>query len=190
MARPREFDVEVAVDRAKELFWRHGFNGTSISDLTAELGVGPGSLYAAFGSKEGLYARALGRYCDEQAGDLLMALESSDDIRSTLREVLVGLVEMDLAEPRGCFLVNAATERDDDDTTIERIALNLRQVESALAGSLERAVATGGLGAEKDPAALARFFTTFIQGLRVMGQARSGRAFALSAVDTALAALD
>ena len=190
MARPREFDADEAIDRAKSLFWSQGFHATSISDLAGELDLGAGSLYAAFGSKEGLYQRALERYCEEQAGALVEALGDADDVRTGLRRILLGLMEADLAGTRGCFLVNAATERDDHAATVERVSATLTGVESALAGALERATARGELGSDKDPAALARFFLTFIQGLRVVGQARLGRAFTESAIESALTALD
>ena len=191
MPRPREFDVDRAVDRAMDLFWRRGFASTSLQDLTSELGIGSGSLYGAFGSKEGLYGRALERYCAQQAGGLVGRLEQATEIRPAIAAVLTEMAEADLAEPgRGCLLVNAATERSEDPATVERVGATLRRVESALAGALERAQARGELGPEKEPARLARFLTTFIQGMRVVGQARADRAFLEDAVATALRSLD
>ncbi len=190
MARPREFDVDEAIDRAKRLFWRQGFHATSVSDLASELGLGAGSLYAAFGSKDGLYERALERYCEEQAGALVEALDGAEDVRTGLRRILISLMEMDLAEPGGCFLVNAATERHDHPPTLKRVSGTLSLVESALTGALERAKARGELGVDTDPAQVARFFLTFIQGLRVVGQAGLGRAFVESAIESALITLN
>ncbi|MFJ3305207.1 TetR/AcrR family transcriptional regulator [Streptomyces sp. NPDC086549] len=191
MARPREFDTEQAIDRAMNLFWRRGYAATSLQDLTAELGIGSGSLYAAFGSKEKLYAQALERYCSRNAGELIAALESAVDVRSALRTTLRTMAEADLCEPeRGCFLVNAATERSADSATADRVSGTLQLVEGTIAGALERAQARGDLSADKDPAALARFLTTFIQGMRVMGKARVGRAFLESALSSALTVLD
>ncbi|GGN00019.1 TetR/AcrR family transcriptional regulator [Streptomyces fuscichromogenes] len=191
MARPREFDTDQAIDRAMALFWARGYSATSLQDLTAALGIGSGSLYAAFGSKENLYARALERYCSHNAGALVEALDSATDVRSALRTALQALAEADLDDPeRGCFLVNAATERSADSTTVDRVSGTLRLVESTIAGALERARARGELSADKDPAALARFLTTFIQGMRVMGQARADRAFLESALSSALSVLD
>ncbi|MFJ5534796.1 TetR/AcrR family transcriptional regulator [Streptomyces sp. NPDC093261] len=191
MARTREFDIDQAVDRAMALFWGRGYTATSLQDLTAELGIGSGSLYAAFGSKEQLYARALERYCSRNAGALIAELESATDMRSALRAALTAMAEADLDDPeRGCFLVNAATERSADPATVDRVSATLRLVESAIAGALERAKARGELPAGKDAAGLARFLTTFIQGLRVMGKARADRAFLESAVSNALTALD
>ncbi|MEU6598211.1 TetR/AcrR family transcriptional regulator [Streptomyces flaveolus] len=191
MARLREFDTDLALERAMNLFWRQGYNGTPLQQLTAELGIGSGSLYAAFGSKEGLYARALERYCNGQASALVEQLESSSDIRATLREALLAMAEADLADPeRGCLLVNAATERSAHEATVERVKSTMAAVESALTGALERAQARGELDPGQSPAELARFLTTFVQGLRVMGKARADRAFLESAVSGALKVLD
>ena len=62
MGRPREFDVEQALDQALEVFWRNGYEGASISELTQAMGISPPSLYAAFGNKEGLFRKTLDRY--------------------------------------------------------------------------------------------------------------------------------
>lgn len=191
MARVREFDVDQALERAMNLFWRKGYAATSLQDLLAELGIGSGSLYAAFGSKEGLYARALERYCAQYGAGLGERLDSAADVRSGIRAVLTEMAETDLLDPvRGCMAVNAVTERDDDPATTERVAATLRTVESALAGALERAQARGEIPEGKNTAELARFLTTFIQGLRVTGQARLGRGFTGDSITTALAVLD
>lgn len=191
MGRTREFDAEQAVDRAMDLFWRRGYADTSLQDLLKELAIGSGSLYAAFGSKEQLYVRALERYCALQAAALVEGLENATEIRPAVRQVLTGMIEADLAEPsRGCLVVSAATERGDDPATVERVAAAMRNVESALAGALERARARGELPADKNPVELARFLTTFVQGLRVVGQARLGRSFTEDAVETAMRVLD
>ena len=72
--RPREFDVEKALDRALEVFWRKGYEGASLPDLTRAMGINRPSLYAAFGSKEGLFRRALDRYAEGPAGYVAGAL--------------------------------------------------------------------------------------------------------------------
>jgi TetR/AcrR family transcriptional repressor of nem operon len=174
-----------------ELFWRQGFDATSTEDLVEGLGIARGSLYKAFGSKEQLYALALRRYCQRQAGGLIEMLDRAEPVRPVIQTVLVGLVEADLADPeRGCLLVKSATERPAHPETVKQVSWTMRQVESALAGALERARVRGEIPADKNPRELAQFLTTFIQGLRVMGNARADRAFLDNAVEVALGTLD
>ena len=66
MGRPREFDLDQALDQALEVFWRNGYEGASIADLTAAMGINPPSLYAAFGNKAGLFRKALDRYVEQR----------------------------------------------------------------------------------------------------------------------------
>ncbi|MFG1708705.1 TetR/AcrR family transcriptional regulator [Nonomuraea sp. M3C6] len=191
MGRPRTFDIDAAVDRAMELFWRQGFEATSTEDLVEGLGITRGSLYKAFGSKEQLYAMALRRYCERHAVGLIEMLDRAEQVRPAIRAVLMELVEADLADPeRGCLLVNAATERSAHPDTVQRVSHTMGQIESALAGALERARVRGDIAADKKPRELAQFLTTFLQGLRVMGKARADRAFLENAVEVALGALD
>lgn len=191
MARPREFEADAAVEAAMDLFWRRGFEATSLQDLTRELGIGKGSLYAAFSSKEELYARALDLYCARHAGGLVELLTSTGDLRSAVRGALTSMALADLADPeRGCLLVNAATERPGDSATSARVTATMRLIESALTGALEGARARGEIAADKNPVEIARFLTTFVQGLRVMGGARVGAAFVSDAVEVALRVLD
>ncbi|MEV5150105.1 TetR/AcrR family transcriptional regulator [Streptomyces sp. NPDC052727] len=191
MARPRAFDVDRAVDQAMEVFWRQGYRATSLSDLTSALGIGSGSLYAAFGSKEELYARALERYTSRNAAELVMHLESADEVRPALRAALTAMAEADLCDPeRGCMLVKAATEGTAAHDPGGPVPTTLRLVESTIAAALERAKVRGELTADKDPAELARLFTTFIQGLRVMGGAQAGRKFLESAITAVMRTLD
>jgi TetR/AcrR family transcriptional repressor of nem operon len=191
MGRPRTFDIDVAVDRAMELFWRHGFEATSTEDLVEGLGIARGSLYKAFGSKEQLYAMALQRYCDRHAVGLIELLDRAEQVRPAIRAALLELVEADLADPeRGCLMVNAATERSAHPGTVQQVSRTMGRIESAMAGALERAQARGEIAPDKNPREQAQFLTTFLQGLRVMGKARADRAFLENAVEVALSTLD
>ncbi|MEU3795561.1 TetR family transcriptional regulator [Streptomyces fructofermentans] len=191
MARTREFDVGQAVDRAMDLFWRRGYAETSLQDLLQELSIGSGSFYAAFGSKEELYIRALERYTSLQGSDLLEILDNTAEIRPALRRMFASMIEADLAEPtRGCLVVNAATQCGDQTSAADRVTTAIKQVDSFLAGALEQAQARGELSPGKDPRQLARFLTTFVQGVRIVGRARMGREFVEDALDTAMRTLD
>ncbi|WP_327425618.1 TetR/AcrR family transcriptional regulator (plasmid) [Streptomyces sp. NBC_01527] len=191
MARTREFDIDQALGRAMDLFWRRGYAETSLQDLLKELSIGSGSFYAAFGSKEKLYISSLERYTSLQGRDLMEILENATAIRPAVRQVLASMIEADLADPtRGCLVVNTATQCGSQPAAADRVTAAIRQLESLLAGALERAQARGELSPEKDPKELARFLTTFIQGIRIIGQARLDRAFLEDALTTAMRALD
>ncbi|WP_037855275.1 TetR/AcrR family transcriptional regulator [Streptomyces sp. NRRL S-340] len=191
MARPRAFDTDLAVERAMSLFWTKGYHGTPLPLLTARLGIGSGSLYAAFGSKDGLYARALEHYCAGLVADVARRMGSGTDIRTALRTLLLALVTDDLADPeRGCLLVNAATERAAHEGTVARVRAAMAAVEAVLTGALEHARERGELAPGRSPVELARFLVTFIQGLHVMGNARADRGFLENAVSGALRVLD
>lgn len=191
MARTREFDIDQAVERAMDLFWRRGYAETSLQDLLKELSIGSGSFYAAFGSKEELYLRSLERYTSLQGNGLEKIFEETAELRPAIRLMITSLIEADLADPtRGCLVVNASTQCGDQPAAADRVNTAIRQVESFLAGALERAQARGEIPAEKDPRELARFLTTFIQGIRVVGRARMGRQFVEDALDTAMSVLD
>lgn len=191
MARPRAFDTDAAVERAVGLFRRRGYQGTPIPRLTAVLGIGSGSLYAAYGSKDGLYARALTRYCDVLLDDIDRDMRAGGDIRTSLRRVLLTMVAADVADPElGCLLVGAATERAAHEGTAEQVRAAMTAMESVLTEALRRARVRGELGDRLSPVETARFLTTFVQGVHVMGQAHADRAFLESAVAVALTVLD
>ncbi|WP_405914870.1 TetR/AcrR family transcriptional regulator [Streptomyces sp. NBC_00728] len=191
MARTREFDIDQAVDRAMDLFWRRGYAETSLPDLLKELSIGSGSFYAAFGSKEELYLRTLERYTTLQGSSLEKIFEETAELRPAVRLMLASMIEADLAEPtRGCLVVNASTQCGDQPAAAERVNTAIRQIESFLADALERAQVRGELPPEKDPRELARFLTTFTQGIRIVGQARMGRQFTEDALTAALRVLD
>src|SRR5215469_12846659 len=107
--RPRSFDVEKALDRALEVFWRKGYEGATLSDLTGAMGINRPSLYAAFGNKEALFRKALDRYIEGPAQYVAAALE-----RRTAREVALALLEgliqllTDPHYPGGCLIVQCA----------------------------------------------------------------------------------
>ncbi|SNX88420.1 TetR family transcriptional regulator [Streptomyces sp. TLI_55] len=191
MARPRAFDLDGAVEQATTLFRQQGYHATPIPQLTAALGIGSGSLYAAFGSKDGLYARALERYCDGLVATLERDVHTGADIRTALRALLITMITTDLAAPeQGCLLVGATTERASHDGTVKQVRMTLNAVESVLTEALHQARTRGELHGAVDPVHCARFLTTFIQGIHVMERARADRTFLESAVTGALRALD
>src|SRR5262249_50662394 len=107
--RPREFDIEKALDQALLLFWRHGYEGTSLAALTAAMQINTPSLYAAFGSKEKLFRKALERYLQSPASYLPKALQEPT-ARQALEKLFRGAIGMVMnpRHPDGCLLVHGA----------------------------------------------------------------------------------
>jgi len=169
MARPREFDVDRATEAALKLFWSRGYEGTTIGDLTEALGVNRPSLYAAFGSKEGLFRKALERYLTGPGACVARALEAKtarQAVERLLRIYVDATGEPD--RPKGCLLVNGAIVCGDGNAPIRQALAEQRGLaEQALTDRLERAKAEGDLPASEKSADLARYIWVVCHGLSV-----------------------
>ncbi|WP_073266725.1 TetR/AcrR family transcriptional regulator [Cryptosporangium aurantiacum] len=192
MARVREFDTEAVAGSAMELFWTRGYEATSVRDLTEHLGIGQGSLYAAFGSKEGLYRAALEHYRTRLAGDALRELDGGTDIREVVRELLLGRVRVAVqAGGRGCLFVNAAAERLPGDAATRRAVSDaFRASQAALTEVLTVAAARGEISRRHDPRTLAEFLVTFLNGLLVSSKVTPDAGAFHAVVEVAVGALD
>jgi TetR/AcrR family transcriptional repressor of nem operon len=191
MARTREFDTEAAASRAMELFWTRGYEATSVRDLTQHLGIGQGSLYAAFGDKDGLYRAALERYRTTLAAAALRSLKEGADVRSAIRTMLTERVRIAAEhDGRGCLVVNAACERLPGDPSIRRIVRDVQDASrDALAEVLRIAMERGEVAAQRDPHTLAAFLVTFLNGLLVSSKITPDPRTLEPLVEVALAAL-
>ncbi|MEU0236205.1 helix-turn-helix domain-containing protein [Nocardiopsis sp. NPDC006198] len=192
MARTREFDTEAVVGRAMELFWTRGYEATSVRDLTRHLGVGQGSLYAAFGDKHGLYRAALEHYRSTLAAAALRSLEEGSDVRSAVRGLLAERVRIAVEhDGRGCLMVNAACERLPEEPSVRRIVRDVQDASrEALAEVLAVAAERGEISARHDPHTLAAFLITFLNGLLVSAKVTPDAGALEPLVEVALASLD
>lgn len=167
--RPREFDVDEALDRALRVFWRRGYEGTTLPDLTRAMGINRPSLYAAFGSKEELFRKALDRYVEGPAAYVREAL-NEPTARAVAEQLLGGAIDLvtDRRNPRGCLIVQGALACGETAESVRR-ELAARRVagEVAVRQRFERARADGDLPAEADAADLARYVVTVMRGIAV-----------------------
>jgi len=192
MARFREFDTEAAVQAAMVAFRQHGYEGTSIQDLVEATGVGRGSLYAAFGSKDGLWLAAMDRYREQYAAPLIELLHSGAPARELIREVLVAVVDDIVRDGNrlACLIVGAAMERvAEDPETARRVRTTTQSLEDALTEIITAGQAAGELAGRQDPRDLARFVVMTLQGLRVMGAINPDRRSLMAAAEVAVSAL-
>ena len=167
--RPWSFDRETAIETAMQLFWRHGFEGVSIGDLTEAIGVAPPSLYAAFGNKAGLYRQALKRY-KQTLGSLDVAgIGSAKSLPEAVRLLLEGAVRnvTHRERERGCMISSGLVACHPDHAAIARDAAVLRE-----ALRMEIVQALSAFAGYDQVQQLARHLSAVMQGMSI--QARDG----------------
>jgi AcrR family transcriptional regulator len=177
MGRPRGFDAGKALDEAMEVFWRHGYEGATIAQLTDAMGINPPSLYAAFGSKEGLLKAALDRYSAKRAA-FMEDILSAPTAREVAERMLIGIADTqtDPSNPPGCLLVQGglACGTGSENVPLE-LAARRAQTEAQLRDRFEKAKAEGDLKPTADPAALARYLSAVTVGMGVMASSGADR---------------
>lgn len=169
MARPIKFDQKKVLDCVVKLFWRHGYEATSMKNICEVTGLQPGSLYAAFGNKRALYLTAIDTYFEESIEVLLALLSGEDTPLQRVRKLFMHTVD-DICrkDSDGCMLVNALLETPVDDEELRKhIAKMFRVLETAIRDVLVEAAACGELAPGKDPAIQATLLVNNIYGLRV-----------------------
>lgn len=179
MARPREFDVETALERAMQAFWAKGFKATSVDDLCEATGLSRSSLYAAFGGKRALLHQSLGRYEEQGIARITAALSRPVPVREAVAAFVGDLIERIVSGTgrSGCFIGNCAAElARQDRATAARVRHSLERIEAAFRDALVRAQARGEIAESADIDAIARFLVAGIQGLRLVGKANPDRA--------------
>jgi TetR/AcrR family transcriptional regulator, transcriptional repressor for nem operon len=192
MARTKEFDPDVALQAAMELFWERGYEATSMADLVDRLGVGRASIYATFGGKHDLFLKAFERYLESRDPAVVALLSQPGPALPAVRALVDSYVEGAIGDERrrGCMVVNSGVELTARDRqTARRVEGSWNLLETALTSVLTRARAQGELAEGKDPRALARFLLVVLQGIQVVARADPEPARMRDAAAQALAAL-
>ena len=165
--RPRSFDRDAAVATAMELFWRHGYEGVSIGDLTKAIGIAPPSLYAAFGSKALLYREALDRYATGPGALDLSVLDRAASLHDGARAVLAAAIAAVSAHGRACMIFGGMLAGHRDHDALARdLADRRRRFEQLLAEKLTRWLSPA------EAVSVARYLVAVMQGISV--HARDG----------------
>jgi AcrR family transcriptional regulator len=190
MGRPREFDVDEALDSALQVFWRKGYEGTSLTDLTEAMGITRPSLYATFGNKEELFRKVLDQY-DNTCLAFTREAMSEPTARAVVERLLYGHADAqtDPPHPPGCLGMNGALACSEEVEPIRQELIGRRLAsEAALQRRLEQAKAEGDLPAGADPAGLARYVMTVAQGMAVQAASGADREALHQVISTALMA--
>jgi AcrR family transcriptional regulator len=187
--RPREFDEAIALDRALDLFWRQGYEGTSIADLRMAIGITAPSLYAAFGSKEELYRRILERYLTGLGRCLVDALREERTAHAALERFLFESAKnfSGVKNPPGCLISCAIPTCAPENRTVADVVASKR-LESlhTLRNRFQLAVKSGELPRGTDTEQLARFYGAVIQGMSIQALDGAGTKALRGIAETAL----
>jgi len=171
--RPRSFCKEEALDRAMTVFWRQGYEGASMADLTRAMGINPPSIYACFGSKEGLFKAVLERYDHRRASFMAHVLEAASAQKAAetyLMGVAAFAADTSGRNPPGCLMVQGGLSC--GDTMIpDTLARHRAEKEAMLRARFEDARYSGDLPTSCDPAALARYLIVMANGICVQASA-------------------
>lgn len=174
LGRPRNFDIDSALDKALEVFRRKGYEATSLSDITEALGINRPSLYAAFGNKEELFTKALARYMQGPVAylkDVLNEKTSYEVARQMLQQSVDVLTSP--ANPKGCLAIQSSISSELEAKGIQqKITAGLLSNDKRIKERFDRAIEEGDLPPGTDSMILAKYITTIHKGLSM--QAANG----------------
>lgn len=190
LGRPRAFDRDAALQAAVEVFWRQGFLATSMNDLCAAMGIRSPSLYAAFGSKEALYAEAIGRYSAAADEMIWNHVDGSATVREGMQTALLaaaGVVAGREGMPSGC-MVTLATGEECPGGSPDTARYAREGSLAKLRAGLQRAMAAGELPQTTIIDRLARFYLGVVQGMAIQGRDGADLADLQDMARTAMAA--
>jgi AcrR family transcriptional regulator len=191
--RPRAFDPDLALRHAMEVFWEHGYEGASMTELTRAMGINSPSLYATFGGKEQLFKSAVELYGSDVGAITFRALDGRSTAREAISAMLLDNVTAftEPGHPRGCMVVLAANNCTPQNESVRQYLAGLRgQVLAAIKRRLDEGVTAGELPADTDTASLALFYATVHSGLSIQARDGHSRRRLRAAAETAMATWD
>lgn len=192
MARTKVFDEELVLNKAVDLFWRKGYNGTSAQDLVDELGISRSSLYDTYGDKFQLFRSALQQYRKNFAGAMIDMIKQSTDTEKTLEAIFHYVINESLQQrfSKGCFMTNSAIELAPHNPEIAQIVNeNMQDIEEALCQLIKKGQDLGQFSKAHSPRAVARFTFNTISGLRVASKSGADKKVFDDIIQVTLSAL-
>ncbi len=192
MPRTRIINDDVVLDRALDVFWRCGYAGSSMRDLSKATGLGAAALYHRFSDKDGLFVEAVRRYADDGLTERLTRLSALPDPIDAISAFLDELIGLSVADPdrRGCLLVNAALDGAPmSDAARDLVRTRLRDVENFFRDQLRRVVAADPTARDIDPDRMAETLFATVLAIRVLARLDPNRGRFQRLAETALAPL-
>jgi AcrR family transcriptional regulator len=188
--RPRGFDREAALAAALRVFWTHGYEGASLADLTAAMGINRPSLYAAFGNKQALFSEAFALYERQEGAPLDRLLMEAPTARVAIEASLRHNARVYAREgfPRGCLIVLSLMVGTPESADVRSLLAERRRAgESAFAARIARGQREGDVPPSADPKRLAAFYTAVLQGMSVHARDGASEAELMAIAETAMA---
>lgn len=183
----KQFDTDLALQKAMQLFWEHGFQGTSLSQLQCEMGIGKKSLYDTFGNKRQLFIKALDFYAVKSLDEVRERLQAPGPILEGLRRLFAHFQGSDC---KGCFYgTNMANFDAEDEEIAQRFCRHLKDFENVLAGQLSKAKEMGELNDKVDPIKAAKMLNCLSQGTALTARVTSCSQWREDALDAAFTLL-
>ena len=173
----KTFDIDKATDKAIEVFWKKGYEATSMSDLTQAMQINKGSLYNAFGSKKALFDRALARYDQNNRAAKLEKLRKSPDAVAAITGLFDSLIEDARQDPRnlGCFVVNTAQDLPNQPPEVAKVVKgSLDDIERFFAEMIEKGHAAGQIPSSVGASDTAQALLSMLVGLRLLSRGVAG----------------
>jgi AcrR family transcriptional regulator len=177
VARPRVFDIEKAVQTATVMFWKNGYEQTSLANLTEEMGITPPSFYFAFESKDGLFRKVIEHYATTYLGFIEGAFRQPT-ARGVAETMLYGCADVysNPSNPRGCLIMNCSLPSSETTISVRQELATQRKARRAkLKKRFQYAKASGDLPPDSDPEELARYVMSIGWGLAVEAQSGASR---------------
>jgi TetR/AcrR family transcriptional repressor of nem operon len=193
MARTKDFDENEMLGKAIDIFWRKGYNATSMQDLVDGLGISRSSLYDTYGDKHTLFIKALGSYQNDASGKICAIINSAEPAKETIKKLLEFIAGelLNDQEHKGCFMVNAEVEVAPHDPEVSKlVCANDQQVEDAFYLAIKKGQENGEINSRQDARALARFTFNTVKGIRVTAKTTSEKAVFDDIIKLAMAMLD
>lgn len=179
MPKTKQFDEADVLQKARSVFWKQGYNGTSMDELVQATGLSRSSIYDTFGDKHGLYIAALKSYRDQQYQLMINRIPANLSPRKKIEWMFKNSIAaaLDDRQRKGCFMLNTTTELANVDNSINKIVCsNMTMMEELFEGFVKDAQAQGEISKRFSPKALARHLFSSFNGLTVVGQTRPDKA--------------
>jgi len=193
MARTKDFDEKEVLEKAIQIFWHKGYNGTSMQDLVDGLGISRSSLYDTYTDKHTLFVKALESYQNSGSSKVEKIVNTPRPAKETVKKLLEFVADELLGDKdqKGCFMVNAEVEVAPHDAEINNLVCkNDQQMEDAFYQVIKKGKESGEIKNSQDARALSRFFFNTVKGIRVTAKSTTDKSVFDDIINLTVAVLD